>query len=160
MLLFLVKRMYKKDEELWVTNISIARDVSIADLRITIRKGQSKNLLAKDRKGRLRFNFTKVQLEKSIKSGSIFEKNNILKIREVPPVIFNNRVDVANLTNRASTRLKRKPNEIEIPDFPDLDFDEISPEQYAEENADMDFEDRAPALAVDPKFKNFGDDDE
>lgn len=151
--------MYKKDEELWVTNISRQKDASIGDLRITIRKGQSKNLLAKDKKGRLRFNFTREQLDKSIRSGSIFENNN-LKVREVAPVVFNHRIDIANLTDRSFTRLKRKPNEIEIPDFPDLDFDEISPEQYAEENADMDFEDRAPALAVDPKFKNMGDDDE
>src|SRR5690606_26571479 len=160
MLWFLVRKVFKKDEELWITNISRTRDVSITDLRITIRKGQSKNLLAKDKKDRLRVNFTKEQIEKSIKSGSIAQKGDVLKVRKVAPVVFNHRVDIDETLSRSQTRLKRKPNEIEVPDFPDLDFDEISPEQYAEENADMDFEDRAPALAVDPKFKNISSDDE
>lgn len=152
--------MFKKDEELWVTNISRTHDVSVTDLRITIRKGQSKNLLAKDKKGRLRFNFTKEQIEKSIKDGSIAQKSDVLRVREVAPIVFNNRIDVVDSVSRSSTRLKRKANEIEVPDFPDLDFDEVSPEQYAQENADMDFEDRAPTLAVDPKFKNTRSDDE
>lgn len=144
----------KKDEELWVTNISSTQDLSISDLRVTIRRGQSINLLAKGKNGKSLYNFTRKDIENSRSSGSLFKKRNFLKIREVAPIVFSHRVDIAQSAYRVSTRLKRNASDIEIPDYPDLDFDEEeSDEKFAEQNADVDFEDRRPALAVDPKYK-------
>lgn len=144
----------KKAEELWVTNTSRSQDLSISDLRVTIRCGQSINLLARGKNGKSLYNFTREDIENSRRSGSLFKKQNLLKIREVAPVIFNHRIDTADSVYRISTRLKRKASDIEVPDYPDLDFDEDeSLEKFAEQNADMDFEDRRPTLAVDPKYK-------
>jgi hypothetical protein len=143
--------MKKKEEELWISNISRTKDICIGDLRITIRVGQSINLLAKGRTGRPCYNFTRKQIDASVKSGSIFQ-NDMIRVREVPPVIFNHRLDLAQNSDRNSSRLKRKATEIENPEFPDLDMEEGSVEEYAAQNADMDFQDRQPVLAVDPKF--------
>ena len=150
----------KKAEELWITNISRQQDISIGDLAITIRRGQSINLLAKKKNGRPKYLINRKQINASIDNGSIAAKSHVLKIRKVAPIIFNNRIDIAEITARQDTRLKRKPTEIENPDFPDLEFDEGSLEEFAAENADMDFQDRAPALAVDPKYKKPTVDDE
>jgi hypothetical protein len=49
---------------------------------------------------------------------------------------------------------------VEVPEFPDLDFEEGSEEEFAAQNADMDFADRAPIFAVDPKFKAPKDEDD
>ncbi len=144
----------KTNEELWVTNISRIQDISISDLKVTIRRGQSINLLAKGRNGKSLYNFTKKDIENSRNTGSLFKKQHVLKIREVAPVVFNHRVDIVQSTDRFSSRLKRKASDIEVPDYPDLDFDDDeSIEKFAEQNADMDFEDRRPALVVDPKYK-------
>lgn len=147
----------KKDEELWITNISREKDVALNDLRLTIRRGQSINLLAKKKNGQPVYNFSRKQIDASILSGSIFKKG--IKVRKVAPVVFNTRIDVEETLDRALTRLKRKPTEIEVPDYPDLDFDEGSIEDFAAENADMDFADRQPIIAVDPKFKKKADDE-
>jgi hypothetical protein len=144
----------KKAEEFWVTNISGTQDLSISDLRVTIRCGQSINLFARGKNGKSLYNFTREDIENSRRSGSLFKKQNWLKIREVAPVVFNHRIDIANSAYRSSTRLNRKASDIEVPDYPDLDFDDDeSLEKFAEQNADMDFEDRRPTLAVDPKYK-------
>lgn len=144
----------KKNEELWVTNISRTQDISISDLKVTIRCGQSINLLAKGKNGKSLYNFTRKDIENSRSSGSLFKKQHILKVREIAPVVFNHRVDIAQSTYRIFTRLKRKSSDIEVPDFPDLDFDEDeSLEKFAEQNAELDFEDRRPILIVDPKYK-------
>lgn len=155
--------VFKKDEEFWVTNISRTQDIRAGDLRLTFRRGQSVNLLAKSEKGKPRYNLTKEDLEKSRTSGSLFKKRHVLKIREQAPIIFNHRVDIVESTDRTTSRLKRKASDIEAPDFPDLDFedeDENDLEQYAAQNADVDFEDRRPALVVDPKYKKPTVDDE
>jgi hypothetical protein len=131
----------KKDEELWVTNISRTQDISISDLRVTIRCGQSINILAKGRNGKSLYNFTRKDIENSRNTGSLFKKQHLLKIREVAPIIFNH-------------RLKRNASDIEVPDYPDLDFDDDeSIEKFAEQSAELDFEDRRPILVVDPKYK-------
>jgi hypothetical protein len=150
----------QKAEELWITNISRVQNISIGDLALTLGCGQSVNLLAKKKNGQPRFALTRKQIDQSITSGSIAAKSHVIKVRQVAPVIFNNRIDVAQLAARKDTRLKRKPTEIEVLEFPDLDIDEGSLEEYAAENADMDFEDRRPALAVDPKYKKPTVDDE
>lgn len=143
----------KKSEELWITNINRNQDISLGDLGITIRHGQSINLLKKKRNGWPHYNLTRKQIEDSIENGSIYKKSTSIKVRKVAPVIFNTRIDVAEALGRTSSRLLRKPTEIEVVDFPDLDLEEGSAEDFASENADMDFADRAPVLAVDPMFR-------
>lgn len=145
--------VYKKPEELWITNISRIKDVNISDLCITIKSGKSINLLGTTIHGRLKYNITKEQIEKSINTGSIYTRRDIIRIRKVPPVIFNIKIDIANTTSLQSSRFARKRAEIEVPNYPDLDVEESSQEEFAAENADFEFADRAPVLPVDPKFK-------
>ena len=145
--------------ELWVTNVSRTKDVSICDLGIVVRRGKSVNLLARDRKGRLRYNVSEEMINKSVESGSIHKKED-LKVRKVAPQFFNTRIDIAQTFDKKDSRIKRFQPDVVVPDFPDLDFNETTDEEYAAENADMDFIDRKPALSVDPKFKKLAEDDE
>lgn len=149
----------KKEEELWITNINRFQDISLGDLSITIRRGKSINLLAKKNNGLSLYNLTRKQIEDSIKSGSIFKKGNHVKIRLVAPPVFTNRIEVAKTFDTSSIRTVRKPPEIENPEFPDLDIDDGSAEDFAAENAEMDASDRAPVLPVDPIFKRVNDDE-
>lgn len=156
--------MRKKEKELWITNISTKKDVLIDDLGIRIRAGQSINLLAKKRNGSLIYNVNMDQIEKSIKEGSIFNKKD-LKIRKFEPQkikIIHAADSLAtasfssknfSVNRRELTRLYRKGVEVEEQYYPDLEFDEGSQEDFAVENAELDFADRAPILAVDPKYK-------
>jgi len=149
----------KDEEELWITNINRFQDIAVSDLSLTIRRGKSMNLLAKKKNGLSLYNLTRKQIDDSIKSGSIFKKGNHIKIRLVAPEVFINRIPVAQVLDMSSTRTVRKPPEIEQIEFPDLDMDEGSAEDFAAENADMDAADRAPILAVDPIFKRKIDDE-
>jgi hypothetical protein len=144
---------FEKAEELWITNTSRTKDINISDLGITIRSGKSINLFGITINGRPKYNITKEQVEKSIASGSIYTRRNIIKIRKVPPVVFNTKIAVANTTSLQCTRFNRKKTDIEVPNYPDLDVEESSQEEFAAENADLEFADRAPILPVDPKFK-------
>ena len=152
----------KKPEELWITNISREKDVSIGDLRLTLRIGQSINLLKTKKNGTPSFQFTRKQIDESIATGSIFKKGDVIKVRAVAPVVFSNRVDSIESPgrDRETLRNKRKAQEVEVPEFPDLDFEEGSEEEFAAQNADMDFADRAPIFAVDPKFRAPKDEDD
>lgn len=149
----------KQEEELWITNVNRFQDISIGDLGITIRRGNSLNLFAKKKNGLSLYNLTRKQIEDSIKSGSIFKKGNHIKIRLVAPSVFINRIEVAKTFDTSSIRTTRKAPEIENPEFPDLDVDEGSAEDFAAENAEMDASDRAPVLPVDPIFKRANDDE-
>jgi hypothetical protein len=142
-----------KPEELWVTNINRFQDITIGDLAITVRRGQSLNLLARKKNGLSMYNITRKQIDDSIQKGSIYQKGIHIKVRSVEPQIFTKKIEVAKILDMGSTRTIRKPPEIEQIDFPDLDMDEGSAEDFAAENADMDAADRAPILAVDPIFK-------
>jgi hypothetical protein len=141
-----------KKEELWITNISRNKDIRISDLGLTIRKGQSIDLLNG------KYSFTKNDIDLSISSGTIFQKRNVIKVRKVAPVIFSHVIPINN--DRTAIKPLRKIIEIENPSFPELydeqeqDRDTLLAEQekYAAEMAEMDLMDRAPALAVDPKF--------
>lgn len=67
----------------WITNIS-ERNVSLADLDLTIKAFTSINLL--DTKHHM---YTREQLEKSAKDGSLFKKRRLLKIRKFAPIFEN-----------------------------------------------------------------------
>lgn len=151
--------MKNKQPELWVTNINRFQDITIGDLAITLTRGRSINLLAKKKNGLSLYNITQKQIDKSFESGSLFKKSLHIKRRDVAPEVFVTRVDVAPILDVSSTRTVRKPPEIEKVDFPDLDADDVSDEEFASENADMEAADRAPVLAVDPIFKRPADDE-
>lgn len=150
--------MKNNQEELWITNINRLQDITLGDLRITVRRGQSINLLAKKKNGLSLYNITRKQIDASIEKGSIYKKGNHIKIRVASPeVIVPEPVVVAPvLETSTKQRVKRKPQEIEQVSFPDLDIntEAVSVEKIAAENADLDIADRAPVLAVDPLFKN------
>lgn len=145
--------MQQKNEELWITNICRTKDISIGDLNLKIRAGQSINLLAKNKRGKPLYAITREMIEKSVTSGSVFN-NEFLKVRKVAPVFFSNIIPIiSDVSGKLYTRNKRSPTEIEAPDYPDLEVPEIDDEEmFAAENAEMDFADRKPLLAVDPKF--------
>jgi hypothetical protein len=151
--------MKNKQPELWVTNINRFQDITIGDLAITLTRGRSINLLAKKKNGLSLYNITQKQIDKSFESGSLFKKSLHIKRRDVAPEVFVTRVDIAPILDVSSTRNVRKPPEIEKVDFPDLDADDVSDEEFASENADMEAADRAPVLAVDPIFKRPADDE-
>jgi hypothetical protein len=150
--------MKNNQEELWITNINRLQDITLGDLRITVRRGQSINLLAKKKNGLSLYNLTRKQIDTSIEKGSIYQKGHHIKIRTVSPeVIVPEPVVVAHvLETSTKQRIKRKPQEIEQVSYPDLDMntEAISIEKIAAENADLDIADRAPVLSVDPVFKN------
>lgn len=145
--------MAHNQEELWITNINRFQDITISDLNLTLRRGSSVNILAKKKNGLSLYNLTRAQIDKSIKTGSVFKKSQYIKVREVAPEIFEKRIYSAQVLDKSSLRTVRKPPEIEQIDFPDLDLEEGSEEEFAAENADMDAADRSPVLAVDPIFK-------
>jgi len=144
-------------QELWITNIC-KKDLSISDLRISIKYGQSLNLLARNKKGLLRYNYSEKHLTASLESGSLFKykEQGFIKIRNKSPVYLNSRLDASvKFLDKATTRDYRTIIPIEEESFPDLDaaIDDESMEDFAAENADLFFADKAPILAVDPKFK-------
>lgn len=63
----------------WVTNIS-KKDVCLADLKLTIRRGDRKNLLDSRH-----FSYTIEELEKSRESGSLHAKSDKIKVSYIQP---------------------------------------------------------------------------
>lgn len=153
----------KHKEELWVTNINRFQAITLGDLKITIPRGVSINLLATKNNGLSLYNITRKQIEKSFESGSLFKKSLHIKRREVAPVATAIPPIVeAPVLDMSVTRTVRKPMEIEKLEFPDLDLEsdsELAEEEFAAETADMEQADRAPILAVDPIFKHSADDE-
>ncbi len=115
-----------KKKSFWLTNIC-NRNVSIADLNLTIKAFSSVNLLDKKH-----YYYTLEQLQKSATSGSIFKKRKILSVRQVDPVIMKMNVPLANETyinNRQRSIL----------DIKEESYEELSlsDEQFAAENSDL-----------------------
>jgi hypothetical protein len=77
----------KKD--FWITNIS-NRNVCLRDLALTVKANSHANLL--DSK---HYHYTLEQLEKSVESGSIFRKQDKIKIRKVLPDHLQRRISVS-----------------------------------------------------------------
>ncbi len=69
-----------KQTEFWVKNIT-KRNVCLSDLQLIVPAGRSWNLLDKKH-----FSYNLEQLEKSALNGSIFRKNDKIKVRNIPPV--------------------------------------------------------------------------
>jgi hypothetical protein len=136
--------------EFWITNISRERDISLRDLGLTIRKGESRNLL--DSK---HYNYSLDQLEKSASSGSIFAKSTYIKVRNVPP---REAVSPGRYISKNGRFVKEQPRmsvKIVEPKFEELDFDsKMNTEKFAAEEANIAADDHAPALAVDKRYVN------
>jgi hypothetical protein len=121
-----------KNETFWITNIS-NRDVTLSDLRVTIRAFTSVNLLDKKH-----HSLTKEQVLLSVNSGSIFKRNKIIYVRKVPPY-------AEDLIKKYAKDLERD-QPINFPSkcrstimAEDITYDELTVDDdtYAEENADM-----------------------
>lgn len=152
------------DIEFWATNMT-KRDVALADLGIIIKKMTRVNLL----KG---WNLTIEQLEDSAKSGSLFKKRKMISVTRV---VKKRKIDIisssgeknddrpkiqANLLRpiRNSVNIvgdKKNFEEIRVEDdvnseseSESQDMFNMSDEQFAIEQADIDVMDRAPVLTT------------
>ena len=141
-----------KNKEFWVTNISQSKDISLSDLRMTLRRGKSYNLLDKRH-----FKYSEEQLQKSMEKGSIFKKRNVIKVRQVSPIKVNNIIDIVD--TREILKPARNAVKIEVKHYEELDFDNVRAEEeaFAEADSEAAMQDTAPILAVDNKFKKFDD---
>lgn len=114
-------------KEFWIINIS-TRNVSLADLNITINSFNSVNLLSKH------YHLTLEQIESSVKSGSIFKKRDKIKIKGKAPIkeiakpILEDKNGVLPNTRTKSIVMTKHEHYEEL---------ELSDEQFAEENADL-----------------------
>ena len=77
-----MKYVIKNETAYWITNIS-NRNVSLADLNLTVKAWSSVNLL--DGK---HYYYTLEQLNESVKNGSLFNKRDKIFVRKVPPQII------------------------------------------------------------------------
>ncbi len=139
-----------EEPEFWLINKSFKKDISLGDLRITIRKGEKKNLLSKH------YNFTIEQLRESASTGSIFKKSNTLAVREIKPVAMIKPL-VKDVEQRRVLKPIRNPElHTGVDHYEELDFDDefmaMTEEQFAEEQAEAERNATAPVLAVDKKF--------
>lgn len=118
-------------KEYWVVNIS-DRNVSLADLNLTIPAFRSMNLLDKRH-----HKYTWEQLEKSRQQGSIFKKSDKIKLRGSPPEIVKNSVPIS--FNSTTPTRQRSVMVIEEKTFEELQVLEQKQqeEKYAEENAGL-----------------------
>lgn len=120
--------MNKKKSKIffWVTNIS-KRNVSLADLNVTIKALSSVNLL--DDK---HYHYTLDQLQKSATTGSLFKKRHFLSVRKVEPEIIKMNIPLINETY-IQTR-QRSVLEIQEKLYEELS---LTDEQFASENSDL-----------------------
>jgi len=109
----------------WVTNIS-NRNVSLADLNVTIKAYSSANLL-----DQRHYSYTYEQLEKSKTTGSIANKSDKIKVREIEPEIM--KMNIPFLRETYIPNRERSIFEIRNENYDELN---VSDEQFAEENAE------------------------
>jgi hypothetical protein len=116
----------------WVTNIS-PMNVTLSDLNITIRAQSSINLLDKKH-----YSFTKEQLLKSVKDGSLYKKNNRIVIRKVLPYT-EEKEKITISTNGIPTRQRSilVINEKKCEELEEIKDKRAAEEAFAEETADL-----------------------
>lgn len=122
-----------KPQYFWITNIC-NRNVSIADLNLTIKAYTSVNLLDKRH-----YQYTLEQLEKSASEGSIFSKRDRLSIRKVKPenIIMN----IPFVSETVIPTRERSLFNIKEEKYEELN---VSDEDFANENAEIAELDRQP----------------
>jgi hypothetical protein len=114
-------------QEFWITNIS-NRNVSLADLNLTVNAYCSINLLDKKH-----YYYTAEQIEKSVNNGSIFRKRDKIIIRKFAPTFTKANlpyIKEAYIPSRGKSVLNIKEEKYE-----ELN---ISDEQFAENSTDLD----------------------
>jgi hypothetical protein len=109
----------------WVTNIS-ARNVSLADLNLTIKAYSSVNLLDKRH-----YQYTAEQLTKSVESGSIWKKRDKIIVRKLEPEIFK-----ANVPMTRETFIPSRERSVLVIKEEKYEELNVSDEDFAKENAD------------------------
>lgn len=110
----------------WVSNIS-PRNVSLADLNLTIKAFSSVNLLDKKH-----YQYTAEQLQKSSESGSIFKKRDKIIVRKIAPEVLRANVPLTRETFIPSR--ERSIFSIKEEKYDELN---VSDEEFAKENADL-----------------------
>lgn len=120
----------KKEATFWIANLC-NRNVSLADLNLTVPAWRSINLLDKKH-----YSYTLEQLQKSATSGSIFAKRDKIKVRHNPPEVIQPNIPFLKETyipTRERSILVLKEDRYE-----ELEFDDKKQEEhYAEENAEF-----------------------
>lgn len=115
-----------KAPEFWLTNTS-NRDVSIADLALTVRAFRSVNLLDKKH-----YDYTLEQLQTSASSGSIFIKRHCLAVRKVAPELIK-----MNMPMSTETYIPTRQHSVLAIHEEKYDELNISDEEFANENSDL-----------------------
>lgn len=113
-------------EEFWVTNIS-NRNVSLADLNLTIKAFSSVNLL-----DNRHYNYTLQQLEKSYNEGSIAAKRDKIIKRNIAPEVI--KLDIPFIKETYIPTRERSTYVIQEEQYEELN---LTDEKFAEENAEM-----------------------
>lgn len=110
----------------WITN-TCNRNVSLADLNLTVKAFSSINLLDERH-----YNYTLEKLEKSAQSGSLYKKRHAISIRKVPPTALKYNTPLASETYLPSR--ERSVLAIKEETYEELN---ISDEQFADQNAEI-----------------------
>ena len=123
--------MDAKVKTFWITNIC-NRNVSLADLNVTVPAFSSINLLDKRH-----YSYNLPQLLQSQKNGSLFKKSKIIVVRHKPPEVIKNQMPILKETHIPSREhsvlqiKEEKYEELEIKD------QKVSDEEYAQDNAEL-----------------------
>lgn len=112
-------------KEFWITNIS-NKNIILADLNLTINAYKSVNLLSKH------YHFTLEEIERSVKSGSLFKRKDKIKIRETAPK--EEHIFIKEDKNTIIPERTKSIYFVKEEHYEELD---ISDEKFAEENADF-----------------------
>lgn len=115
-----------KSISFWVTNIS-NRNVSLADLNLTIKAYASVNLL-----DNRHYYYTLAELQKSATEGSLYKKSNMIVIRKVPPPNFP--INKPTLQETFIPSRERSILQIKEEKYEELN---VSDETFADQNADL-----------------------
>ncbi len=104
-------------QEFWITNIS-NRSVNLTDLNLTIKPYHSINLLSKH------YYYTLEEIIHSSQSGSIFNRNKVIKIRKKGPEIIKNNIEISNniMASRTKSGIQASEEYYEELDMSDEDF--------------------------------------
>jgi hypothetical protein len=110
----------------WITNMS-NRNVTLADLNVTVKSFSSINLLDSRH-----YYLSLEQLKKSEESGSLFNKKNIISIRKTEPEVI--KMDIPFLHETYIPSRERSVYAFKEEHYEELN---ITDEQFADENAEL-----------------------
>lgn len=117
--------MKREDISFWITNIS-DRNVSLADLNLTIKAWSSINLLDKKH-----YSYSLEQLKKSAENGSLMLKRDKIAIRRLAPEVEKKNLSISQ--NYIPDR-SRSVMEIKYEQYEELDIFDAIPEEDPQPN--------------------------